>query len=332
MTWEPDPLLVPFWETTAMYRESVMLRGNDQGATATLLFHVNSITAVTNAAGDQVYEEGADYIVEPAQRRLVRTPGSRMPWVHSAASGGSGALTHDHTIAVSYTHAGKPMSWRPDAQLARLPRLADRVRRGAPIGLCAIGDSITAGYDASGFHGLPPLQPPYVPLVARAMERRSGAGVRLDNLATAGWTAADGLWEGERVAALQPDLVLVAFGMNDATYAEADEFAANIATLVDGVRAGHPSAEFVLVSPMLPTRACTWVDPSRFAGYQERLRALGGDGVAFVDMTRLWSEVGQRKTTDDLSNNGLNHPNDFGHRLYAHTIIAALWPGGSNEG
>jgi len=332
MTLEGDLLLVPFWETTAMYRESAILRGDDRGAHATLLFQPESITAVTDAAGGQVYEEGADYIVERAQRRLVRTPGSRMPWVHSEASGTNGALTHGHTIAVSYTHAGNRMSWRPDAQLARLPRFADCLRRGAPIGLCVIGDSISAGYDASGFHGFPPFQPPYAPLVAHAMEGLAGARVRLENLATAGWTTADALWEAERVALLQPDLVIVAFGMNDAAYADGDEFAANLSTLLDGVRAGHPSAEFLLVSPMLPTRECTWVDSSRFAAYQDRLRALGGEGVAFVDMTRLWVEVGQRKPIDDLSGNGLNHPNDFGHRLYAHTIIAALWPGGSNEG
>jgi len=326
MTWEGDRLLVPFWETTAMYRESAILRGDDRGATATLLFQPDSITAVTDAAGDQVYEEGADYIVERAQRRLVRTPGSRMPWIHSEASGKNGALTHAHTIAVSYTHAGNRVSWRPEAQLARLPRFADRMRRGAPIGLCVIGDSISAGYDASGFHGFLPFQPPYAALVAQAMESLSGARVRLDNLATAGWTTADALWEAERVAALQPDLVIVAFGMNDAAYAEGDEFAANVTTLLDGVRAGHLSAEFLLISPMLPTRECTWVDSSRFAAYQDRLRALGGEGVAFVDMTRLWVEVGQRKPIDDLSGNGLNHPNDFGHRLYAHAIIAALGP------
>jgi lysophospholipase L1-like esterase len=332
MTWKGDPLLVPFWDTTAMYRESAMLRAGDHGVCATLLFPPDSITAVTNAAGDQVYEEGVDFIVERAQRRLVRTPGSRMPWVQSEAASLHGELTHDRTIAISYTHARNPMTWRPEAQLARLPQLADRVGGSEPIGLCVIGDSISAGYDASGFHGFPPFQPPYAPLVARAIESVSGARVRLDNLATAGWTAADGLWEAERIAASQPDLVIVAFGMNDAAYAGDDEFAANISTLLDGVRAGHPSAEFLLVSPMLPTRACTWVDPSRFAGYQERLRALGGDGVAFVDMTRLWSEIGQLKTTDDLSGNGLNHPNDFGQRLYAHTISAALWPGGSDEG
>ena len=255
-----------------------------------------------------------------------------MPWVEPNASGTNGGLTHAHTIAVSYSHAPNRTSWRPEAQLPWLPRFGDRLRRGAPIGLCVIGDSISAGYDASGFHGLPPFQPPYATLVARAMESLSGARVRLDNLATAGWTAADGQWEAERIASLQPDLVIVAFGMNDAAYAEADEFAANIGTLLNGVRAAHPSGEFLLVAPMLPTRACTWVDASRFAAYQERLRALGRDGVAFADVTRLWSEVGRLKTTDDLSGNGLNHPNDFGHRLYAHTITAALWPGGADEG
>ena len=331
MTWKGVPLLVPFWDTTAMYRESALPRAGDHGVCATLLFPPDSITAVTNAAGDRVYEEGVDFIVERAQRRLVRTPGSRMPWVQTETSGLNGELTHDRTIAVSYTYAADRTSWPPDAQLDRLPRFAGRIRDGMPIGLCVIGDSISAGYDASGFHGFPPFQSPYASLVARAMESVSGARVRLDNLATAGWTAADGLWEAERVAASQPDLVIVAFGMNDAAYASGDEFAANIGKLLDGVRSGHPSAEFLLVSPMLPTRACTWVDPSRFADYQARLRPLGGDGVAFVDMTRLWSEIGQLKTTDDLSGNGLNHPNDFGHRLYAHTISAALWPGGSDE-
>ena len=31
-----------------------------------------------------------------------------------------------------------------------------------------------------------------------------------------------------------------------------------------------------------------------------------------------------RKDPYDLSGNGLNHPNDFGHRLYAQTIVAAI--------
>jgi hypothetical protein len=136
----------------------------------------------------------------------------------------------------------------------------------------------------------------------------------VDDLAVAGWTAADAGWEGERIAAL------------DASYAEADELEANLTTLLDGVRASHSAAEFLLVPPMLPTRACTWVKPARFAEYRTRLRALAGDGVAFADVTGLWSNIGEHKPIDDLSGNGLNHPNDFGHRLYAQAIIAALRP------
>ena len=31
-----------------------------------------------------------------------------------------------------------------------------------------------------------------------------------------------------------------------------------------------------------------------------------------------------RKSPYDLTGNGINHPNDFGHRLYAHTILSLL--------
>jgi len=321
-----DPLLVPFWEATTMLRESVMFHGQEDGARTTLLFEPDVVTAVTNAAGNETYTEGIDFVVEREARRLVRVAGSRMPWIASRASGATGALTHGHTIAVSYTHALDRAPWQPESQHACVPRLARHLRRRAPIRVCVIGDSISAGYDASGFHRLPPFQPSYATLMAEALEAASGAPVRLDNLAVAGWTAADGVWEGARIASLEPELVVIAFGMNDASYAEADEFAANVTALLDRVRASHPSTEFLLVSPMLPTRACAWVKPARFAEYRAQLRALAGDGVAFADVTGLWSNIGERKPIDDLSGNGLNHPNDFGHRLYAHAIITAVCP------
>jgi lysophospholipase L1-like esterase len=321
-----DPLLVPFWDTTTMLRESVMFLGEEDGARTTLLFEPDIVTEVTNVAGNETYTEGVDFVVEREARQLVRAAGSRMPWIASRASAADGALTHGHTIAVSYTHALDRAPWGPESQLPCVPRLAGHLRRRAPMRVCVIGDSISAGYDASGFHRLPPLQAPYATLIAEALEAASGAPVRLDNLAVAGWTAADGAWEGERIASLEPQLVVIAFGMNDASYAEADEFVANVTTLMDRVRAGWSSAEFLLVSPMLPTHACAWVEPARFAEYRTRLRALAGHGVAFGDVTGLWSNIGERKPIDDLSGNGLNHPNDFGHRLYAQAIIAALCP------
>ena len=38
----------------------------------------------------------------------------------------------------------------------------------------------------------------------------------------------------------------------------------------------------------------------------------------------LWTKAVARKEPHDLSGNGLNHPNDFGHRLYAQLILAAI--------
>ena len=48
-------------------------------------------------------------------------------------------------------------------------------------------------------------------------------------------------------------------------------------------------------------------------------------GVAFVDMTKLSLDYMQNgKGYFDLTANGINHPNDYGHRLYTQALSAAL--------
>ena len=41
-------------------------------------------------------------------------------------------------------------------------------------------------------------------------------------------------------------------------------------------------------------------------------------------MTAVWADLLARKSWHDLTGNGVNHPNDFGHRLYAQVILALL--------
>jgi hypothetical protein len=38
----------------------------------------------------------------------------------------------------------------------------------------------------------------------------------------------------------------------------------------------------------------------------------------------VWTVVESRKKHFDLTGNGLNHPNDSGHRLYATTILSVI--------
>jgi acyl-CoA thioesterase-1 len=115
--------------------------------------------------------------------------------------------------------------------------------------------------------------------------------------------------------------------MNDASYAEARHFRADVAGIVSRVRTEAPHTEFILVAPMRPTANCDFVERTRFPQYRDALADLCGDGIALADMTALWTDALRRKAEIDLSGNGLNHPNDFGHRLYAQTILAMLAPG-----
>ena len=309
-----------------MHRESVVFVKEEDGPTkASLLFPPEAILTVSSASGVETFREGVDYALDPGRRRLTRLAGSRMPEIRREDVAAEGAPLHHDLVEVSYTHAAAdPDAWRPSTSAGTLPRIARRLQRGEPLTMCVTGDSIAEGYDSSGFHGVPPHQPGFARLVASALEQEFGGAVDLRNMAVPGSTAADALWDALRVAIAAPDLMIVAFGMNDASYADAAEFSTNIATLVQRIRDASPQVEFLLVSPMLPTAACSWVVHTRFEKYRAALARLTGEGVALADVTATWTRIVARKNPLDLSGNGLNHPNDFGHRVYAQVILDRL--------
>jgi len=331
-----DPRLVePFWRSTAMYRESLFFVDRGDGiATATLLFpHVQRLT-LSSESVDGAFESGRDYLVDEESGVVTLTPASRIPSatldeLYFAAEPfvliGDGDEFHRRQVSASYDHPGSV--WPgvvPQPAGSQLPRTLTRMSSSQPLTICITGDSISEGYNASGFVGAPPFQAPYAALVASGVERASGSRVALHNLATAGWTSDDGLADAERVAGLRPDLTIVAFGMNDAGYAEAPAFAANLSGIMTAVRAGSPVCEFVLVSPMLPNPRWPYPVMERFPAYRDAIAALCGSGAALADVTTLWTDMLARKSVHDLTGNGINHPNDFGHRVYAQVILALL--------
>ncbi len=54
------------------------------------------------------------------------------------------------------------------------------------------------------------------------------------------------------------------------------------------------------------------------------MRQLVGPGVAVADLSSVWETMLSRKPYLDLTGNGINHSNDFGHRLYAEVIFSLL--------
>ena len=120
------------------------------------------------------------------------------------------------------------------------------------------------------------------------------------------------------------DLMVLAYGMNDGPTAPA-VFAQEIRTLAEAFLSRNPEGYILLVSTMLPNRQSDWrLSHAAQEGLLEEVaHALPRTGLARVSSAfRALEETGKR-TRDFLANN-INHPNDFGVRLYAEVILTAL--------
>lgn len=344
-----DSALAPFWSATSL-RESVFFiqREGEAQASARLLFVPEKIVRVSSATGETIFEEGKDYVVDAASGTLKLIAGSRIPFktvaeLYPAAKSvgpkighrrgepnthllfGEGTFFHKQQIEVTYSFAtGQWKGYVPQFAASTLPRTIKLLQERKPIKICLSGDSISQGYNATGFTKGLPFCPPYGELVARGLEKKYGSAVTFKNFAIAGWSAGNGVKDVKKVAAENPDLVLIAYGMNDVSGQNTDGYKASIQTIINEVRKTSPDAEYILVASMLGNAEWNALAMEFFLKYRDALKELCGPGVALADMTALWEELLKRKSFHDLTGNGVNHPNDFGHRLYAQTILSLL--------
>jgi lysophospholipase L1-like esterase len=119
-------------------------------------------------------------------------------------------------------------------------------------------------------------------------------------------------------------LIIVAYGMNDVGRKDPDWFADQTRKIIDHAAAASPETEILLVSPMLGNKEWIHTPREMFALYRDQLKSLVSPGVALADVTEVWTLLLRKKHDLDLTGNGLNHPNDFGHRLYAQTVLQLL--------
>jgi lysophospholipase L1-like esterase len=317
-------------------------------ARGSVLFPIDRVKAVRNSAGDLVYEEGRDYvwkrgsreIVVPAGSRIVsRTPADlRRPagsqkyrLTHRDGDGeilfGARLEYHEMQTCVTYTHA--PNLWQagvPRFDSNALPRSVRKLRARQPLTIVVVGDSISAGCNASGWAGAPPFQPPYPELLQIHLENRFGASVHLRNLAVDGTQAHSVLGRIGELVQARPDLVVVAFGMNDAAGRPTSEYRANTEAIIAGLREKLPDVEFILIASMLGSPDWTRLQQPLFFEYRAALAGLCRPGIALADLTSIWKGFLELKRYWDLTGNGVNHPNDFGHRVYAQVLSTLLIP------
>lgn len=337
----------PVTSANEIYRESCLALADEAGAEVVLktLYPVKRVSEVISLGTGAALQEGKDWILRDG--RIVLPPGSAGP-VHIATEffvttkkNGDGTETsskttvklvagswyHQQQIAVSYTPAERDWKW-PEAKstLDQLPRTKELLSAGKPVSLIVFGDSISEGFDSSKKNGVWPFMPGYGELVARALESKYGAKVTSMNHARAGGTASHATTQADsQVAWFKPDLVLLAYGMNDRGEDRRVAQRKNLEQIIDTVRARSPGTEFIVITPMLNNpRQPTGLDPIKFIRDEEL--AIDRPRVAFVDITSTQLAMLDRKDYLDLSGNGANHPNDFLQRIYAQRILEVLAP------
>lgn len=342
-------LLEPLGTTDVVYRESVLPMEDDAGQTITgrLALPAVELLSVTSASGEKSLTVGRDVTLAADGRRVVFTAQAAPDFVRQAdlfpaADSGQGYKHrldhpeqnllfaeahwfHDRQFEVTYRRAAgpSPIVW-PAPASEQLARSLALLRAGQPLNIGVSGDSISFGLNASGVTGAAPAQPPYPELVAAQLQARYGSQVTVRNRAIPGWSVAHGIEDLPAWHDDPPQLMIVAYGMNDVGRRDPDWFAAQTAALLERLRAFAPQTDVILVAPMLGYHEWIHTPRAMFPRYRDRLAELTGPGTALADVTAIWESLLRNKHDLDLTGNGLNHPNDFGHRLYAQAILSLL--------
>jgi len=344
-------VLTPFWEASRITEPLFFVQSDPRRPpSARLLFRPKMIVAVRGATGMPRYRSGKDYRVDMESGRIVLPAGSQISYKTEQAlypplaAGGQviaakandesrgiffseGAVYHRLQVEVIYDPLpGQWRGWVPTSSADTLPRTFARLRAGEPLSVMLSGDSITYGANASKVVDSPPHQPPYPELLAAGLESVHGSHVVVYNNGQGGWRASRGRLHAERfrLGKQQPDLVIIAYGMNDLSARDPEQYREDVEGIMEVIRQDSPETEFILIATMIGNPEWSRLPRGQFARYQQALKELSGPGVAFADMTSIWQELLERKGYYDTTGNGVNHPNDYGHRIYAQVLLAML--------
>jgi lysophospholipase L1-like esterase len=338
----------PFWRSKRMYGESLFFirEPNAKYACARLLFPPNGEVELRSASQEIQYKPGIDYSTDLELGIVSLLPDSKIPFTdikklycnrgqeHAIAHKrdnenvwlylGEGHYFHDLQIEVSYRHDSKWQYYIPEYQGNTLSRTIAKLQNQSPVHICLCGDSISEGFNASAYVDAAPYMPPYPNLVAEGLGKIYNTPVTLSNFAVAGEASQHGVQVAGDIAKENPDLIVIAYGMNDANGGDVEDYKDNISQIIDITRKDNPDVEYILVAPMLGNPEWQNTPSEVFLDFRDALNSLCEAGTALADMTQVWLDLLKHKSYYDITGNGVNHPNDFGHRIYAQVLLELL--------
>lgn len=350
--------LRPIWEGEEMAEEPVCVIRNlcKEIAPFRLAYPIVRILSVTSADGTVRYEEGRDYRLNAfGELEIVR--GGRVPFLpwenfrlnafdpsradNIASADGLGGqylgeLFADaegmraYVLNVSYLHEESGKYDIVPGKRGLFPNLFQKAKQGI-VRLASFGDSITYGWAASGMRDIrrAPFCPPYAELFAEGLKERLCTEVVHENFSVSGMCTDWAEKNLRPVVQFRPDLVLFAFGMNDAGVFRPEDFEQRTRRILSAIRAEVPAVEFLLISPLLPNPAAAFTAGVSIKRYHEEYpRAFEAleqsEHVAYANVTAMHRLLLERKNLQDTLSNNVNHPNDFMHRVYAQVALKTV--------
>jgi acyl-CoA thioesterase-1 len=283
-----------------------------------------------------LYSEGIDYIVDNESGTIRRTATSSTPDWSKHPTYGKSDFNHSdypdctnktYTLYADYKYYDPTSATDAAVGSEALSRILAKLANGEAVNYVVFGDSISTGAEVSE-----EANKFYNRFAETLRKRFPGAVIDVRMKAIGGESSEGGLKRlQDDVIAQAPDLVTIGYGMNDqnkqangTNATSPSQFERNIATMIEAVQK-HTEADIVLITPCLPNPLWKYASPN-VTDYADKLRELGFKyRIGIADLQRIWlNELAAGKTHESLLINNVNHPNDYGHSLYAQALNVLL--------
>ena len=340
--------LKSIFKSNVVYFETAM---PTKGEPVKTLYKIKNVIAVTNYSLNVRYEEGKDY--EVVNGELIIKENGNIPQINindlyldepykfeipidpskvnikfdrpKYSFYGEGQIITDKQIAITYGHDDVWDDFVPTYQGNKISNFVKKLENKEPATILFYGDSITAGCNSSGTSyggNIPPYAEPWAVMVHKYLEEKFNTSIKYVNTAVPGMNT---LWAlnnyEENVNKYNPDLLVLAFGMNDGE--EPEKHIEKIKKILNGVQEHNPNIEVLLVASTIANPETTWCAETKLH-YIDEYNKLNMNNVAVVDMTSMHLALLKKKNFRDMTGNNINHPNDFLARVYAQNILNTI--------
>lgn len=341
--YDRDTYTLPIWEGDTVYNETLMFVGETE---APLLYYPDKIISVLSYDLKTEYVEGEDYTVRDG--KIVLTENTKIPsfsleeyYPKEAVPGkcfastveghpyiffSEGSVIFQRQIHVTYTHGDKWQGFIPE-KCEKFPNFFEKASNGERVKVLFYGDSISTGANSSGRVNCEPYAETWFDMVIGSMKKYfKNDNIECVNTSVGGKNTEWALENvKERAIDISPDIMFLAFGMNDAGRTPEVETAL-IKRIIDEFSAACPKCDIALVAPMLPHFRLRgfWGNQKNFEASFASL-CDGYQNVGLIPVTSVHGAVLEKKRYYDMTGNNVNHPNDFLARIYAQTINKVLF-------